>query len=398
MNEQVSSPNRLAEVAGLFLRLGFTAFGGPAAHIAMMRREIVQQRHWISDEYFLDLLGIVNLIPGPNSTELAIYLGYRRAGWSGLIVAGVCFIGPAMLIVLALAWLYVRFGSLPQVGWLFYGIKPVVIAIIAQAVWGLCRTMLKGVWPVCLGVVALIVYLLGVNQLILLVFGGLFFGLLRWWERHRQPHDVVGSILPFSFGSIYERWQSSLPAIPLAGVVSAAIPVSLLTLFLTFLKIGVVLYGSGYVLLSFLRTDFVQHLGWLTDRQLLDAVSIGQFTPGPVFTTATFIGYLVAGWPGALLATLAIFLPSFLLVALIHPLAARLRKSPWTASILDGINIVALSLMTGVLLQLAQSTLIDIPTWLIALVSLVILLRFKINSVWLILAGALVGVIRFWIW
>ncbi len=398
MSEQISSPNRLAEVAGLFLRLGFTAFGGPAAHIAMMRREIVQQRHWISDEYFLDLLSIVNLIPGPNSTELAIYLGYRRAGWPGLIVAGVCFIGPAMLIVLALAWLYVRFGSLPQVGWLFYGIKPVVIAIIAQAVWGLCRTVLKGILPVCLGVVALIVYLLGVNQLILLVCGGLLFALLRWWERRRQLRGVVSSVLPFSFANIYELWQKALPTIPLAGVASAAIPVSLLTLFLTFLKIGSVLYGSGYVLLSFLRTDFVQHLGWLTDRQLLDAVSIGQFTPGPVFTTATFIGYLVAGWPGALLATLAIFLPSFLLVALIHPVAVRLRKSPWTASILDGVNIVALALMTGVLFQLAQSTQIDIPTWLIALVSLVILLRFKINSVWLILAGALVGVIRFWIW
>lgn len=398
MSEQIFSPNRLAEVAGLFLRLGFTAFGGPAAHIAMMRREIVQQRRWISDKHFLDLLSIVNLIPGPNSTELAIYLGYLRAGWPGLIVAGFCFIGPAMLIVLALAWLYVRFGSLPQVGWLFYGIKPVVIAIIAQAVWGLCRTVLKGIWPVCLGVVALIVYLLGGNQLILLVCGGLFFALLRWWERRRQPRGVVGSILPFSLGSISELWQRALPTIPLAGVAAAVIPVSLLTLFLTFLKIGAVLYGSGYVLLSFLRTDFVQHLGWLTDRQLLDAVSIGQFTPGPVFTTATFIGYLVAGWSGALLATLAIFLPSFLLIALIHPLAARLRKSPWTASILDGINIVALALMTGVLLQLARNALIDIPTWLIALASLVILLRFKINSVWLILAGALIGVLRFWVW
>jgi chromate transporter len=398
MSEQVSSPNRLAEVAGLFLRLGFTAFGGPAAHIAMMRREIVQQRQWISDEQFLDLLSIVNLIPGPNSTELAIYLGYRRAGWPGLIVAGVCFIGPAMLIVLSLAWLYVCFGSLPQVGWLFYGIKPVVIAIIAQAVWGLCGTVLKGIWPVCLALIALVLYVLGVNQLILLVCGGIFFGLLRWWERRRQQNVVSSSILPISLGSIHEFWQKALPTIPLAGITAAIVPVSLLTLFLTFLKIGAVLYGSGYVLLSFLRTDFVEHLGWLTDRQLLDAVSIGQFTPGPVFTTATFIGYLVAGWPGALLATLGIFLPSFVLVALIHPLAARLRKSPWTAAILDGINIVALALMTGVLLQLGQNALIDIPTWLLALISLAILLRFKLNSVWLILAGALVGVIRFWLW
>jgi chromate transporter len=396
MIERVSVSNRLAEVAGLFLRLGFTAFGGPAAHIAMMRQEIVQRRKWISDERFLDLLGVVNLIPGPNSTELAIYLGYQRAGWPGLIVAGICFIGPAMLIVLALAWLYVRFGSLPETGWLLYGIKPVVIAIIAQAVWGLCRTALKSFWPLVLGLVALGLYLFGVNELILLLAGGLFLGIIRWWERRRQ-RGVVSSILPFSLAGIQELWQKAAPTVSLASVASALVPVSLLTLFLTFLKIGAVLYGSGYVLLSFLRTDFVEHLGWLTDKQLLDAISIGQFTPGPVFTTATFIGYLVAGWPGALLATLGIFLPSFLLVALIHPLADRLRQSPWFAAILDGVNIVALALMAGVLLQLGQSALIDVWTWIIALISLIVLLRFKINSAWLIAAGAIVGLIRFWI-
>jgi chromate transporter len=396
MIERASVSNRLAEVAGLFLRLGFTAFGGPAAHIAMMRQEIVQRRKWISDERFLDLLGVVNLIPGPNSTELAIYLGYQRAGWSGLITAGICFIGPAMLIVLALAWLYVRFGSLPETGWLLYGIKPVVIAIIAQAVWGLCRTALKSFWSIALGLVALGLYLFGVNELILLLAGGLFLGIIRWWVRRRQ-RSVVSSILPFSLASVHELWQKVAPGVSLASVASATAPVSLLTLFLTFLKIGAVLYGSGYVLLSFLHTDFVEHLGWLTDRQLLDAISIGQFTPGPVFTTATFIGYLVAGWPGALLATLGIFLPSFLLVALIHPLAERLRQSPWFAAILDGVNIVALALMAGVLLQLGRSALIDVWTWIIALISLVVLLRFKINSVWLILAGAIVGVIRFWL-
>jgi chromate transporter len=350
----------------------------------------------MSDERFLDLLGVVNLIPGPNSTELAIYLGYQRAGWPGLIAAGICFIGPAMLIVLALAWLYVRFGSLPETGWLLYGIKPVVIAIIAQAVWGLCRTALKSFWPIVLGLLALGLYLFGVNELILLLAGGLFLGIIRWWE-HRRQRGVVSSILPLSLAGIHELWQKAAPTISLASVASAIVPVSLLTLFLTFLKIGAVLYGSGYVLLSFLRTDFVEHLGWLTDRQLLDAISIGQFTPGPVFTTATFIGYLVAGWPGALLATLGIFLPSFLLVALIHPLADRLRQSPWFAAILDGVNIVALALMAGVLLQLGQSALIDVWTWVIALISLVVLLRFKINSAWLIAAGAIVGLVRFWI-
>ncbi|HLZ58867.1 MAG TPA: chromate efflux transporter [Ktedonosporobacter sp.] len=389
--------NGLAEVASLFLRLGFTAFGGPAAHIAMMRQEVVQRRKWLTDDRFLDLMSIVNLIPGPNSTELAIYLGYVRAGWPGLVVAGVCFIGPAMLIVLALAWLYVRLGSFPQVGWLLYGIKAVVIAIVAQAVWGLSRTVLKKVFPVILALIVLTCYLVGVNGLILLVGGGLCVGLLRWMQRRRRKDMATSSIAFPLLSGMHGLWR----ALPIyasgAGTVLVVTPFSLLTLFLTFLKIGSILYGSGYVLLAFLHSDFVQGLGWLTDRQLLDAVSIGQFTPGPVFTTATFIGYLVGGWQGALLATLAIFLPSFLLIAIIHPLTARLRSSPWTGAILDGVNIAALALMAGVLVQLGQSALIDIWTWAIALVSLVLLFRFKLNSAWLILAGALLGLLRFWI-
>lgn len=394
--------NRLAEVASLFLRLGFTSFGGPAAHIAMMRREIVQRRQWVSDEKFIDLMSIVNLIPGPSSTELAIYLGYLRAGWVGLLVAGICFIGPAMLIVLAFAWLYVRFGSLPQAGWLFYGVKPVVIAIIAQAVWGLGRTILKRLPAILVAGGVLILSLLGTNQLILLVGSGLIFVILRWLERPQKNTSLkslksVKSILPLFFVRIRDIWIAA-PAATTAKVAAMVIPFSMLTLFLTFLKIGAVLYGSGYVLLSFLRTDFVERLGWLTDRQLLDAVSVGQFTPGPVFTTATFVGYLVAGLPGALVATLGIFLPSFIFIAIIHPLVARLRQSPWTAPALDGINAAALALMGSVLFQLGQSALIDVVTWLLALVSLGILLRFKINSAWLIVAGALVGVLRFWLW
>lgn len=389
--------HRLSEVAWLFFRLGWTAFGGPAAHIAMMREEVVRRRQWVSDEEFLDLVGIANLIPGPTSTELAIYLGYLRAGWLGLLVGGVCFIGPAMLIVLVLAWAYVRYGSLPQVGWLFYGIKPVVVAIIAQVLWELCRTKLNGIWPIIVALLVLVFYLLGINTLFLLFGGGLLFGSMRWAERWRKSTSEVKSLLvPFSLGSLRASWQHLSLTLSGGGTLAAAVPFSLLTLFLTFLKIGALLYGSGYVLLAFLRNDFVLTLHWLTDRQLLDAVSIGQFTPGPVFTTATFIGYLVGGWQGALLATLAIFLPSFVFIALVHPLAARLRRSPWTAPFLDGVTIAALALIAGVLLQLGQAALIDVLTGVIALGSFALLLRFKINSAWLILAGAVLGVVRFW--
>jgi chromate transporter len=390
----ISQREALREVTLLFLRLGFTAFGGPAAHIAMMREEVVKRRKWISDERFVDLWGTCNLVPGPTSTELAIYLGYQRAGWPGLIAGGVCFIGPAMLIVLALAWAYVAFGSLPQVTWLFYGIKPVVVAIIAYALWGLCRTVLKGVWPVIVALLVLGLYFLGVNVIILLFGGGIVYGLARlaerWYREKRAPAKPPLS----SFAGIFAlQWQTL--AAPIMVFATTAVPFSLPTLFLTFLKFGAILYGSGYVLLAFLRSDFVLQLHWLTDRQLLDAISIGQFTPGPVFTTATFIGYIVGGLPGALLATLGIFLPSFAFIPLVHPVATRLRRSQWTAPFLDGVNVAALSLMAGVLIQLGQNALEDILTWAISIIAFVILLRFKINSVWLILAGATIGVLRF---
>ncbi|MGZ3673938.1 MAG: chromate efflux transporter [Ktedonobacterales bacterium] len=387
--------DRLMEVIALFLRLGFTAFGGPAAHIAMMRQEIVQRRKWIGDQRFADLLGIVNLIPGPSSTELAIYLGYLRAGWPGLIAAGVCFITPAMLIVLALAWAYVQFGSAPQVGWLLYGIKPVVIAIVAQALYGLSRTILRGPLALIWALALVTAYLRGFNVLILLFGGGLLFGALRLLERRIQsgstdkpPTAPLPAVVTAAGAG---KATSATLATAAGGVASVAVPFSQWALFLTFLKIGAVLYGSGYVLLAFLRDDFVLRLGWLTDRQLLDAISIGQFTPGPVFTTATFVGYLVGGWQGALVATLAIFLPSFLFIGVVHRLADMLRRSPLTAPVLDGVNIAALALMAGVTLQLAQSALTDALTVVTALVSLAVLLRFKPNSAWLILAGALVG-------
>lgn len=387
---------RLREVTTLFLRLGFTAFGGPAAHIAMMRDEVVRRRGWISDERFLDLMGAVNLIPGPNSTELAIYLGYLRAGWPGLIVAGACFIGPAMLIVLALAWAYVALGTTPAVGWLLYGIKPVVIAIIAMALLGLGRTALRSTIAAAFAVLVLAAYLLGGNELALLFGAGLLFAAVYLLlERRKGAASVGGGTaagVVAGAGKI-ARSPLTLASTASAAAASAAVPFSQLTLFLTFLKIGAVLYGSGYVLLAFLRNDFVLGLHWLSDRQLLDAISIGQFTPGPVFTTATFIGYVLGGVPGALLATLGIFLPSFALVPLVHRLADAMRRSRWAGAILTGVNVAALALMAGVTVQLAQAALVDWITIGLAIVSFAVLWRFKPNSAWLIGAGALVGLI-----
>ena len=378
-----SAQGRLREVAGVFLHLGFTAFGGPAAHIAMMREEMVQRRKWVSPERFVDLIGLANLIPGPTSTEVAIYLGYLRAGWAGLVLGGVCFIAPAMLIVLALAWVYVTYGGLPQVGWLFYGIQPVVVAIIAQAIWTLSRTILKGRWTLVPGAAVVLLYLLGVNVLVLLLGAGVVIGAGQLWIRGHKLKDQAASFFLL------------LPAGITQAVAAAVVPFSLGTLFLTFLKFGAIIYGSGYVLLAFLRADLVQNLGWLTDRQLLDAIAVGQFTPGPLFTTATFIGYLVGGLPGAILATLGIFMPSFVFVALIHRVAPRLRRSPVTSAMLDGVNVAALGLMAGVLVQLAQKALVDPLACVIALAALAVLVRFKLNSVWLIVAGALIGLVRF---
>ena len=368
---------RMKELAGLFLRLGTTAFGGPAAHIAIMHDETVKKRNWFSDQEFLDLVGATNLIPGPNSTEMAIHIGYLRAGWPGLIVAGACFILPAMLIVLCLAWAYVRYGSSPQAGWLLYGIKPVVIAIIFQALWNLGKRAINSLLTALVLTVVTILYFLQVNNLLLLVFGGLVIMLAANFRRMRT--QGLKSIL-----------------VPLAGLSLLApmyVPFSLPLMFFTFLKIGSVLYGSGYVLLAFLRSDFVVRFGWLTDPQLVDAISIGQITPGPVFTTATFIGYLLGGVPGGLLATLGIFLPSFIFVAISNPFIPRMRNSASLGSFLDGVNAASLGLMAAVTFQLGQSALVDPLTISIALISLVLLLRYKINSTWLIAGGALVGFI-----
>ena len=371
------------EVFALFLRLGFTAFGGPAAHISIMHDEVVERRKWLSHQEFLDLLGATNLIPGPNSTEMAIHIGYRRAGWKGLVLGGLGFILPAMLIVLVLAWLYQRFGTLPQAGWLLYGIKPVVIAIILQALWKLAPTA-AGSWgtrAVAVGV--LVLYFTGVNELALLFGGGLLYMLALNLNRLREKGASAALLLP--------GWQAA-PLFATAALL-ASTPFSLETLFLSFLKIGALLYGSGYVLLAFLNAELVERLGWLTESQLLDAIAIGQVTPGPLFTSATFIGYQLGGFPGALLATLGIFLPSFVYVAISNPFIPRMRRSPWLGALLDGVNAAAFALIAAVIWEIGRASLVDVLSVLIALVALVLLLRFKVNSTWLIAGGALVGLI-----
>ncbi len=375
----------LGELARLFLRLGFTAFGGPAAHIAMYRDEVVNRRKWMTDEHFLDLLGATNLIPGPNSTEMVIHIGLLRAGWRGLVVAGVCFILPATLIVLALAVAYDEYGTTPTAEWLLYGIKPVIIAVVLQAVWGLSRKAIKNRVLAVIGLAAFGLYLLGFNELLLMFSGGLISMLIANASRLRQAA---------SSGAV--KLLSMVPPAPflVQGYSANGHEVSLLTLFLTFLKIGGTLYGSGYVLLAFVQSDFVERLGWLTNEQLLDAVAIGQFTPGPVFTTATFIGYLVAGVPGAILATVAIFLPAFVFVYLSSPFIPRLRQSKWLGSLLDGVNVAALALMAAVIFELGRDALVDGVAVGLAIAAAVLLIRFKVNSTWLILGGALVGLLK----
>lgn len=379
---QSDAAARLREVAVLFLKLGCIAFGGPAAHVAMMRDEVVRRRGWVTDEQFLDLLGASNLIPGPTSTELAIYLGYVRAGPWGLVLAGVLFILPAMLLVLGLARAYVLYGAAPHATWLLYGIKPVIIAIVVQAIWGLVPAALKSIRLGAASIAVVVLYLLGVNPIGLLFGAGILLMLLEYARRHRGGAAAASAFLPLGLAGPV--------AAPSAVVVTTA---KLTTLALTCLKIGTVVYGSGYVLLAFLRQDFVERLGWLTDRQLIDAVIVGQFTPGPVFTTATFIGYLVGRTPGALLATVAIFLPSFALVALVYPIVPRLRRSPWTSAFLDGVNAAALGLMAAVTWQLGRAAIVDGLTLVLAVLAGVALLRVKVNSAWLVGGGAAVGLV-----
>lgn len=381
-----SARHSLSELAGLFLRLGTTAFGGPAAHIAMMEEEVVRRRQWLTREEFLDLLGATNLIPGPNSTEMAIHIGQRRAGWAGLLVAGGCFILPAALIVSAMAWAYVSYGRLPQAEGLLYGIKPVMIAIVFQALWGLGRTALKTRWLAAVGAMAVLLSFLGVNELVILFGTGLMMAASRWLI---PPKSGWGTLALPALGPIW-------PGISMGGMMAPAMTsVALGPLFLIFLKIGSVLYGSGYVLLAFLRADLVDRYQWLSESQLLDAVAVGQFTPGPVFTTATFIGYLLAGMPGAAVATVGIFLPAFFFVAISGPLIPRLRRSPTAGRVLDGVNVASLALMAVVTWHLGGAAIIDWLTLLLAVAAALLLFRFRLNSAWLVAGGAVIGVVKF---
>jgi len=374
---------RLGEVAAYFLRLGCIAFGGPAAHVALMRRELVQQRRWVTDEEFMDLLGATNLIPGPNSTEMTMHLGSRRAGWWGLWVGGVCFIAPAVAIVLALAWAYVRYGDTPAGEGLIKGIGPVILAVIAQAIWGLRRVAVKGPDTLALGIAVLALAIAGVSE-IALIFG-------------------AGAAMVAWRLAAGRRWQAwSLAIVPLTGtvptlrwqwLVEAAAPAgySLEELFLVFLKIGAVLYGSGYVLLAFLEADLVQNRHWLTEQQLVDAIAVGQFTPGPLFSSATFAGYVIGGFRGALAATAGIFLPSFFFVALTRPLVSRMRQAAIAAPFLDGVNVAALALMAVVSVTLARETLDSAFGLGLFGIAAVVLVRYNPNSVWLVAGGAIAG-------
>lgn len=365
----------LRELALLFLRLGTTAFGGPAAHIAMMRDEVVRRRGWLTDEAFLDLLGATNLIPGPNSTEMAIHVGWARRRWAGLLVAGLSFILPAMLITGACGWAYVRFGSVPQVAWLLYGVKPVVLAIVAQALVGLAPRAARTRPLRLLGVAAAAASALGVDELVVLFGTG---GLV-----------VAARGLATRGGGTTRGFL--LPLLPVLGASAAASPVTLPGLFFVFCKTGAVLFGSGYVLLAFLRADLVERLRWMTEAQLVDAIAVGQVTPGPLFTTATFVGYLLAGPSGALVATAGIFLPAFVFVALSGPLVPRLRASRAAAGFLDGVNVASLALMAVVTAQLGRAAVVDAPTAGLAVLGAFLLLRLQVSSTWLVLMGAAVG-------
>ena len=370
----VSRQGALRELALLFLRLGATAFGGPAVHVAMMEDEVVRRRRWMTREEFLDLLGATNLIPGPNSTEMAIHVGRLRAGFPGLAVAGAAFILPAAALVTAIAWGYVTYGRLPAVAGLLRGVKPIVAAIVLQALVGFGRTAVRTVPLAAVGAAAALAAALGADELVVLGAAGLVAASLRL---RGLGAAAIAGLAP------------SAAAVPLA--VAGAAPFTATGLFLVFLKIGSVLYGSGYVLLVFLRSELVERLGWLTEPQLLDAIAVGQVTPGPLFTTATFVGYVLGRGPGAIAATAGIFLPAFVFVAVSGPLIPRIRSSPVAAAFLDGVNVASLALMAVVTVQLARSAITSIPTAAMALASAVLLVRFRVSSTWLVAGGAAIG-------
>lgn len=369
---------RLRELAILFFRLGLTAFGGPAAHIGMMEDEVVTRRQWLSRQHFLDLVGATSLIPGPNSTEMTMHIGYERAGWRGLAVAGSLFILPAAVLTGTLAWLYVQFGTLPAVEPLLVGIKPAVIGIIVTAVYRLGLKAVKNWQTAVVGLGVLTAVLFGVDEVIALLVGGVL-GTLLLRAIASSAAMLLLPLLPGRTTSLF--WQAE----------GGETAVSLWNLGAFFLKIGAILYGSGYVLVAYLEGGLVDQLGWLTQAELLDAIAIGQFTPGPVLTTATFVGYLIAGVPGAIVATLGIFLPSFLFVLLLNPLIPKMRQSVWLSAFLDAVNVAAVGLMVAVLFNLGRQTFTNWQSVVIAALALAASIRFKVNSAWIVLGGAVLG-------
>jgi chromate transporter len=383
----------MKELAALFLKLGLTAFGGPAAHIAMMEDEVVRRRGWLTRDRFLDYLGATNLIPGPNSTELAMHIGRVRAGWRGLVLAGVCFIVPAALIVGVIAWAYVRFGALPQATRLLHGVKPVVIAVLAQAIVSLGRTAVRSGMLAILGATVAAGALAGVSEVPLILSAGL---IALAVGRRASPQSAASPPVVVEAATDSHEAHGADPRLMIvAAPAAAAVAVTpgLGAIFLIFLKTGAVLFGSGYVLVAFLRTDLVERLHWLTEPQLLDAIAIGQVTPGPVLTTATFIGYVLAGPAGAAVATVGIFLPAFILVQASAHLLDRLRGSPRARRFLDGVNVASLAVMLIAALRLTTATLVDLTAVVLTVVSLVLLLRWRVNSAFLVIGGGLVGLL-----
>ncbi|MEW6578691.1 MAG: chromate efflux transporter [Chloroflexota bacterium] len=369
----------MLRVGGVFLRIGATAFGGPAAHIAIIRHELVERRKWISEQHFLDLLGATNLIPGPNSSEMTMHIGYVRAGLGGLLAGGIAFVLPGMVITLGLAWAYTRYGTTPAAEWLLYGIKPVIIPLIVLALWSLGRKAITGGLTAAVGIAALALYFLGVNFVIVLLGGGLTVTLAR--------------------RTIHARALASFPlaGAGLAAPATAGSSYSLLALAWTFLKIGGLLYGSGYVLFAFMQAELVERHGWLSGQALIDAIAVGQMTPGPLSTSATFVGYLLGGVPGAVVATAAFYLPAFVVVALSNPLIPRIRASKSVSSLLDGVNVAALGLMAAVTWELGRAAFVDVYAVLVGGLGAVLLWRYKVGSAVLVAFGAAMGLLSvFW--
>jgi chromate transporter len=363
----------LGELALAFLKLGTIAFGGPAAHLAMMEEEFVRRRRWITQAEFLDRMAAANLIPGPSSTETTIFIGQLKRGWRGLIVAGSCFLLPAAIIVSLIAWAYVRYGALPQVAGMLYAIKPVVVAIVIQALWKLSKTGVRTKFLAAIAALAVVLNLFGFGPIVVLLIAGTISAAALWLKMKMRMKSGPVAV---SLGALPKFFAAAV----VTAATAAALPFTLWRLFLSFLKIGSVIFGSGYVLLAFLQSEFVERLHWLTEKQLIDAVAVGQFTPGPVFTTATFIGYILGGWLGAIVATVGIFLPGFLLVAASGPLLPRIRRSPAISAALDGVVAGSLALMAVVTWQLGKAAIMDRMTIAIFVVSVVALLRFRVNS------------------